>query len=92
MVILEQNLFVPKLGGMCLHQNLEGKSQGPRSSQNHIIKGSVVGRSETTDSDAQTEIDFLRTALADNDRGYARHQDENVLDSTKRERLESKLS
>ena len=37
-------------------------------------------------------IGFLWTAPADNDRGYARRQDENVLDSTKRERLESKLS
>ena len=37
-------------------------------------------------------IGFLQTAPADNDRGYARRQDENMLDSTKRERLESKLS
>ena len=32
-------------------------------------------------------IGFLRTAPVDNDRGYARRQDENVLNSTKRERL-----
>ena len=31
---------------MCLHQNLEGESQGPRSSQDHIIKGSVAGGSK----------------------------------------------
>ena len=37
-------------------------------------------------------IGFLQTAPSDNDRGYARLQDKNVLDSTKRERLESKLS
>ena len=37
-------------------------------------------------------IGFVRIAPADNDRGYARRQDKNVLDSIKRERLESKLS
>ena len=37
-------------------------------------------------------ISFLRTVPADDDRGYARRQDENMLDSTKRERLESKIS
>jgi len=51
MVILEQNFFCPKIGGMCLHQNLERESQGPRSSQDRIIKGS--GGSETADSDAK---------------------------------------
>ena len=44
---------------MCLHQNLEGKSQGPRNSQNHIIKGSVAGGSEIADSDTKLELAFF---------------------------------
>ena len=38
----------------CLHQNLEGESQGPRSSQDRIIKGSVAGGSEIANSDAKS--------------------------------------
>ena len=60
MVILEQNLFVLKLGGMCLHQNLEGKSQGPRSSEDRVSEESIVCRSKTADSDIALESTFFR--------------------------------
>ena len=57
---------------MCLHQNLEGVSQGLKSSQGHVIKEAIACRSETADSDAKIGIDFLQIAPADNDKGYAR--------------------
>ena len=61
---------------MCLHQNLEEESQGPESSQDHVIKESIACRSEPTDSDAKNRIGFLQIAPADNDKGYVRRQDE----------------
>ena len=72
---------------MCLHRNLEEGSQGLESSQNHIINGSVAGRSEIADLDAKIGISFLQTMLADDDRGYARRQDENMLDSIKKGKI-----
>ena len=61
---------------MCLHQNLEGESQGLEGSQDHVIKESIVCRSKLADSDAKTRIDFLQIAPVDNDKGYVRRQDE----------------
>ena len=61
---------------MCLHQNLEEESQGLKSSQNHVIKGSIACRSEPADSDAKSGIDFLQIAPTDNDKGYVGRQDE----------------
>ena len=61
---------------MCLHQNLEEELQGLKSSQDCVIKGSVVGRLEITDSDAKTRIGFLQITPADNDKGYAQRWDE----------------
>ena len=61
---------------MCLHQNLEEESQGLESSQDHVIRGSNAYRSKLANSDAKTGIGFLRIALADNDKGYDRRQDE----------------
>ena len=60
---------------MCLHQNLEGKSQRLEGSQDHVIKESIACRSEPTDLDAKTRIGFLQIAPADNDEGYDRRQD-----------------
>ena len=77
---------------MCLHQNLEEESQGLESSQDHVIKESITCRSKPADSDAKTRIGFLQIALADNDKGYDSAPGRNMLDTTKRERLESKLS
>ena len=75
-----------------LHQNLEEESQGLESSHDHVIKESIACRSEPADSDAKTGIGFLQIALADNDKGYDSAPGQNMLDSRKRERLESKLS
>ena len=61
---------------MCLHQNLEEELQGLKSFQDRVIKGSVACRSETADSDAKIGIGILQIAPADNDKGYARRQDE----------------
>ena len=61
---------------MCLHQNLEEELQGLKSSQDRVIKGSVAGRSEITDSDVKTGIGFLQIAPKNNDRGYDRRWDE----------------
>ena len=61
---------------MCLHQNLEEETQGLESSQDHVIKKSIVCRSEPADLDAKTGISFLHIAPADNDKGYDRRQDE----------------
>ena len=77
---------------MCLHQNLEEELWGLESSQDRVIKESIACRSEPADSVAKTKIGFLQIAPADNDKGYARRPDKNMLDSTKREILESKLS
>ena len=77
---------------MCLHQNLEEESQGLKSSQDHVIKESIACRSEPTDSDAKIGIGFLQISPADNDEGYDSAPGQNMLDSAKRERLESKLS
>ena len=77
---------------MCLHQNLEEESQGLESPQDHVIKGSIACRSELADLDAKTRIGFLQIAPADNDKGYNSALGRNMLDSTKRKRLESKLS
>ena len=60
---------------MCLHQNFKKESQGLESSQDHVIKESIVCRSEPADSDAKTGIDFLQIAPTDNDKGYVRRQD-----------------
>ena len=76
----------------CLHRNLEGKSQGLKSSQDHVIKESIVYRSKPADSDAKTGIGFLQIAPTDNDKGYVRRQDETCWTLQKREKLESKLS
>ena len=76
---------------MCLHQNLEEESQGLEISQDHVVKESIACRSEPADSDAKTRIGFLQISPADNDEGYASAPGRNMLDSTKRERLESKL-
>ena len=54
----------------CLHQNLEGESEGLKSSQDHVIKESIACRSEPADSDAKTGIGFLQIVLADKDKGY----------------------
>ena len=77
---------------MCLHQKLEEESQGLKSTQDHVIKESIACRSEPADSDAKARIGFLQAAPADNDKGYDSAPGRNILDSTKRERLESKLS
>ena len=45
---------------MCLHQNLEEESQGLESSQDHVIKESIVYRSESADSNAALESAFFR--------------------------------
>ena len=76
----------------CLHQNLEEELQGLKSFQDRVIKESIVCRSEPADSDAKTRIDFLQITPADNDKGYDSAPGQNMLDSTKRERLEFKLS
>ena len=44
------------------------------------------------DSDTKTRIGFLQIAPTDNDKGYDSTPRRNMLDSTKRKRLESKLS
>ena len=44
----------------CLHQNLEEESQGLKSSQDHVIKGSIVCRSKLADSNAALESSFFR--------------------------------
>ena len=77
---------------MCLHQNLEEKSQGLESSQDYVVKESIAYRSEPAVSDAKTGIGFLQISPADNDEGYDSAPRQNMLDSVKRERLESKLS
>ena len=77
---------------MCLHQNLEEESQGLESSQDHVIKESIACRSEPADSDTKTRIGFRQIAPADDDKGYDSAPRRNMLDSTKREILESKLS
>ena len=77
---------------MCLHQNLEEELQGLKSSRDRVIKESITCRSEPTDLDAKTGIGFLQIAPADNDKGYESALGRDMLDSTKRERLESKLS
>ena len=77
---------------MCLHRNLEEELQGLESSQDHVVKESIVCRSEPADLDAKIGIGFLQIASADNDKGYDSAPGRNMLDSTKRERLESKLS
>ena len=77
MIILENKItFIPKLGGMCLHQNLEEESQGLESSQDHVVKESIACRSEPADSDAETGIGFPQIAPAGNKKGYIRSQDE----------------
>ena len=73
MIILEKTTFIPKLGGMCLHQNLEEELQGLKSSQDHVIKESIACKLELADWDAKTRIGFLQIAPADNDKGYVRH-------------------
>ena len=45
--------FIPKLGDMCLHQNLEEELQGLKSPQDRVIKESIACRSEPADSDAK---------------------------------------
>ena len=77
---------------MCLHQNLEEEPQGLENSQDHVVKESIMCRSEPADSDAKTGIGFLQIAPADNDKGYDSAPGRNMLDSIKRKRLESKLS
>ena len=56
---------------ICLHQNLEEESQGLESSQDHVIKESIV----CSWFECNTGIDFLQIAPADNDKGYDRHRD-----------------
>ena len=70
-----KSIFIPKLGGMCLHQNLEEESQGLESSRYHVIKESIACRSISADSNAKTRIGFLQIAPADNDKGYDRRRD-----------------
>ena len=77
---------------LCLHQNLEGESQGLEGSRDHVIKESIAGRSEPADLDAKTRIIFLQIAPANNDEGYDRRQDKAWWTLQKRERLGSKLS
>ena len=76
----------------CLHQNLEEELQGLGGSRDHVIKESIACRSESADSDAKTRIGFLQIAPADNDETLRLAPGRNMLDSTKRERLLSKLS
>ena len=45
---------------MCLHQNLEEESQGLESSQDRVIKESIVCKSELADSNATLESAFFR--------------------------------
>ena len=83
--LLSQNwghVFTPKFGKRVTGtQKLPGSyHQGIRWIRNSWFRCKNLG------------IGFLRTASVDDDGGYTRLQDENVLDSTKRERLESKLS
>ena len=66
--------------------------QGLESSQDHVTNELVACRSETTDSDAEIGIGFPQIAPADNNKGYDSAPGQNMLDSAKRERLESKLS
>ena len=77
---------------MCLHQNLEEELQGLENSQDHVIKESIACRSEPANSNTRTGIDFLQISLVDDDEGYDSAPGRNMLDSAKRERLESKLS
>ena len=59
-IIWNKITFIPKLGGMCLHQNLEEGSQKFESSQNHVSRGSIARRLKTDDSDAALESAFFR--------------------------------
>ena len=68
--------FIPKLGGMCLHQNLEEGFQRLESSQNHDSKGSIACRSKPADSDAALELAFFRQRQQINDGSYDRRWDE----------------
>ena len=77
---------------MCLYQNLEGESQGLRGSQDRDIKESIACRSEPADSDIEIGIGFPQIEPADNNKGYDSAPGQNMLNSAKRERLESKLS
>ena len=45
---------------ICLHQNLEGVSQGLKSSQDHVIKEAIACRSELADSNTALELAFFR--------------------------------
>ena len=45
---------------MCLHQNLEGESQGLESSQDHVNKESIACWLESADSNATLELAFFR--------------------------------
>ena len=76
----------------CLHQNLEEELQGLKSSQDHVVKESIACRSEPADSDSKLRIGFLQISPVDNDEDYDSTPGRNMSDSTKRKRLESKLS
>ena len=67
-------------------------SQGPEGPQDHVTKESIACRSEPADLDAENKIGFPQVAPADNNKGYDSAPGQNMLDSAKRERLESKLS
>ena len=45
---------------MCLHQNLEGKSQRLKSSQDYVIKEAIACRSESADSNTALKLVFFR--------------------------------
>ena len=60
MIIWNKITFIPKLGGMCLHQNLKEESQGLENSQDHVTKESIACRSEPVDLNAALESAFFR--------------------------------
>ena len=50
--------------------------QGLKSSQDHVTKELITCRLGPTDLDAENGIGFPQIALADNNKGYVRRQDE----------------
>jgi len=79
-------------GASCLHQNLEEDAAKTRKLPRSCHQGINCVQIEPADSDTEIGIGFPHIAPADNNKGYVRRQDENMPDSTKRKRLESKLS
>ena len=59
-IILEENYFYPKIGGMCLHQNLEEESQGLESSRDYVSRESIACRLGPADSNAALKSAFFR--------------------------------